>query len=162
METNGVMTANEPVAAYGTNSYADVMMMLYSMPITSEVKRHVSRRLAMEVDGKYLEQAIERVNHLARLKNDWDGYGASRILPEVVSNIREVLLMSDDTDWKDWLIGPENNGTLGIQSRKNRASISLGRSEFSYYALINGKRLGKSHIDFTPEAFYQVMRMLNK
>lgn len=162
METIGATTANEPIAACGTNSYTDVMMMLYSMPITPEVKRHVSRRLALEVDGKYLEQAIERVNHLARLRNGWDGYGASRILPEVVSNMREVLLISDDTDWKYWLIGPESNGTLGIQSSKHRASISLGRTEFSYYALIDGKRLGESHIDFTPEAFYQTMKMLNK
>lgn len=126
METDGVKTANEPVAAYGTNSYADVMMMLYSMPITSEVKEHVGHRLVLEVTGKNLSRVLARIDHLAGLKNDWDGFGASRILPAVITNIRAVVLASKDADWRNWTISPNVNGTLFLQSTKHVSSLSLG------------------------------------
>ncbi|MBR1932382.1 MAG: hypothetical protein IJ841_01690 [Prevotella sp.] len=163
METNGVMTANEPIASYGTNSYADVMMMLYSMPITSEVKEHVGQRLVLEVTGKNLSRVIARIDHLARLKNDWDGFGASRILPTVITNIRAVMLASKDTDWKDWTISPNVNGTLFLQSTKHVSSLSLGEKEYSSFTKKDGQREGKSHIPFSVEiSCRQCARLTNK
>lgn len=162
METDDVMTANEPIGAYGTNSYSDVMMMLYSMPITSEVKEHVAHRLVLEVTGRNLSRVISRIDHLARLKNDWDGFGASSVLPSVITNIRSVILASKDVDWKDWTISPNVNGTLFLQSTKYVSSLSLGEKEYSFFSKKDGQREGKSHIPFSVDGFLSVMRTLNK
>lgn len=161
MEENNEMKVQEPIAAYGTNSYADVMMMLYSMPITPEVKEHVGRRLMLEVREENLSKTIERVNHLAKLKNDWDGCGASRILPKVISNIREVILLSEDADWHDWTISPNVNGTLFLQSTKYMCSLSLGTDEYSYFSKKDGQREGKSHLPFSVKGFLSDMRTMN-
>ena len=64
METNDAMKASEPVAAYGTNSYADVMYFLHTMSLSPEVKEKVGRRLVLEVRGKYLSKAFSRLDHL--------------------------------------------------------------------------------------------------
>ena len=145
MEENDVMTAQEPTVSYGTNSYADVMYFLHTMSITPEVKERVGRRLVIEVTGKNLSKAFARLDHLAQLEKDWDG----------------VLSISDDEDWKEWMIGPDSNATLGLQSKTTKAAISIGIDEYSYYARINGKRYGESHVKFTPEAFLETMRLIS-
>ena len=137
---------SETVVAYGTSTYADVMMMIYSMPITQEVKENVGRRLMMEVTGKNLSRIITRIDHLTMLRYDWDGNGAVPILPKVVSNIRSVVLASKDSDWTDWTISPNVNGTLFLQSTKCVGSLSLGENEYSFFSKKNGVREGKSHI----------------
>ena len=162
MEQNDTMIAAEPVATYGTNSYADVMMMLYSMPITPEVKEHVGHRLVLEVTGKNLSRAIARIDHLAHLGKDWDGCGASRILPSVVSNIRAVILSSKDADWSNWTISPNVNGTLFLQSTKYISSLSLGEHEYSFFTKKDGQREGGSHIPFSVDGFLTTMRTLNQ
>lgn len=161
MEESNVMKADEPAVAYGTNSYTDVMMMLYSMPITPEVKEHVGLRLVLEARKENLSKAIERINHLAKLKDDWDGFGASRILPKVISNIREVLLSSEDADWHDWTISPNVNGTLFLQSKKSVSSLSLGTDDYSYFSKKDGLREGKSHLPFSVKEFLATMRTLH-
>ena len=56
------------------------------------------------------------------------------------------------------MISPDVNGTVGLQSETTGAVISLGATEYSYYARIEGKRFGKSHIDFAPESLLTLMR----
>jgi len=160
-DTDSRTKASEPAASYGTNSYSDVMMMLYAMPITSEVKDQVTRRLVLEMKGRNLSCTISRINHLASLRDDWDGYGASRILPQVISNIRSVVLCSKDSDWCDWTISPNTNGTLFIQSTKRICSLSLGTHEYSFFAQEKDGRKGESHLPFNAEAFLSQMRLLN-
>ena len=152
------MTANEPAAAYGTNSYADMMMMLYTMPMTSEVKRHVGQRLIEETTGTYLLEVVERIDHLSKLKKNWDGHGALPISRTVLNNIRNILLISNDDDWRNWMISPDVNATICLFSPRTKASISLGASEYSYYARINDDRHGESHIAYSPQAVLQLMR----
>ena len=161
MEDDVTTMASEPVAAYGTNTYADVMNMLHTMPITPEVKERVARRLTLEVTSKNLSKAFARLDHLATLKNDWDGEGALPISKKVINNVKSVLSISDDEDWEEWMIGPEGNATLGLQSKTTRAAMSVGAEEFSYFAMINGKRYGESHVKFTPESFLDIMRKIS-
>ncbi len=161
MEDNKTTMAAEPVAAYGTNSYADVMYLLHTMPITPDVKERVARRLTLEVTGKNLSKSFARLDHLASLEENWDGEGALPISRIVINNVKSVLAISDDKDWDEWLIGPDTNATLSLQSKTTRAAISIGTEEFSYYAKINGKRYGESHVMFNPEAFLDVMRKIS-
>lgn len=160
MEENNVVTVNEPAVAYGTKSYTDVMMMLYSMPITPEVKEHIGHRLVLEVREENLSKTIDRINHLAKLQDDWDGNGASRIHPKVISNIREVLLFSEGINWHDWTISPNVNGTLFLQSTEYVCSLSLGCDEYSYFCKKNGVREGESHLPFNAKAFLSTMQRL--
>lgn len=161
MADTNTNTAAEPTATFGGSTYADVMMMLYSMPITFAVKQQVTQRLVLEVKGKNLSRAINAVNNLNALRDDWDGMGASRILPPVISNIRAVLLLSTDDDWANWTISPNSNGTVFIQSTKYISSLSLGTAEYSYFTKKDGHREGKSHLPFDAKEFVSIMRYLN-
>ena len=133
-DTDSRTKSSEPAASYGTNSYSDV---------------------------RNLSCTISRINHLASLRDDWDGYGASRIQPQVISNIRSVVLCSNDSDWCDWTISPNTNGTLFIQSTKRICSLSLGTHEYSFFAQEKDGRKGESHLPFNAEAFLSQMRLLN-
>lgn len=151
-------TANEPAIAYGTNSYMDVMTFLHSMPITRKVKRQVAIRLVQEVSEPALADAFDKLDELSLLKEDWDGEGALPISPHVMKNMKDVLLISDNDDWENWMFGPEVNATIGLQSRKSRACVSLGAKEFSYYVRKNGERIAASHVDFSPTVFLNTLR----
>lgn len=155
---DNAITAQEPATVHGTNSYKDIMMMLYSMPITKEVKRHVGLRLVEETTKSHLAEAFDRIYHLSQLENDWDGHGALPISRVVLNNLRSVLLISDDEDWEDWMISPDVNATVCLYSPKTKASISLGATEYSYFARIDGKRHGESHVKYSPQSFLQLMR----
>ena len=124
VERQTVSTAVHPVMTYGTTSYADIMAMLHSVRITPEVKAHVGRRLMKESESRYLTDAYEKLDHLATLKQDWDGYGALPISPAVLDNVKAVLLISDNDDWKEWLIAPDSNATLCLEAKNTGASIS--------------------------------------
>ena len=108
-----------------------------------------------------LSRIFDRLNHLRTLQADWDGRGALPISRKVINNVRQVLAISDDADWKDWMLSPNVNATIMLQSKKRRASISLGGEEYSYYARIDGKDIGENHIDFNPAGFLSLMQNLD-
>lgn len=162
MEEKLVSEVSEPIVTYGPHSYADVMMMIYSMQITPEVKEHVGRRLMLEVTEKNLSKAFRRLDQLAQLKNNWDGYGALPVSAQVMNNIRRILVISDDEDWDSWTISPDVNGTICLYSPKTKASISIGAEEYSYFAMIDGVRYGESHVMFTPLSLLELMRKFGR
>lgn len=158
METNNAMKASEPVAAYPTMSYADMMAYIHSVHISREDKEKLGRRLVVEVTQPALAEAYERIEHLSTLENDWDGEGGLPVSPKVLNNLKSVLMISDNADWENWAISPDSNATIGLQSFTTDALISLGAYEYSYYARIDGVRYGESHVDFSPQSFLQLMR----
>ena len=161
MENQDIMNVNEPAVAYGTNSYADVMMTLYSIPMTREVKRHVGLRLIEETaTDSNLAKAFERLDYMAKLEDNWDGYGARRISSHVLDNLRKVLLISNNEDWKYWMISPSANGSLTLQSKCHVASISIGDKEFSYYCLKDDQEEGESHVEFSTLSLLEIMRRI--
>lgn len=158
MEDNTVTIASEPMVAHPLTSYNDVMSYLHSIRISREDKERVAHRLTVEVTQPALADAYDRIDHLAMLQKGWDGEGALPISPKVIRNIKSVLMISDNDDWQNWAISPDGNATLGLQSRKQKALISIGALEFSYFAMTKGQKCGESHIPFTPEALLGVMR----
>jgi hypothetical protein len=107
-----------------------------------------------------LSRAFDRLDHIATLEDGWAGKGSYAISPDVLNNLRSVLFVSDDADWRDWIIGPDVNATLGLQSKKSGGSISLGAKEFSYYVSKDGKELHDSHVAFSAKALLDVMRKI--
>lgn len=152
--------ASEPASGYRMNSYTDIMSMLHAMPMDQQVKEQVGRRLVLEVEGKNLSRAFARLDHLARLKRDWDGRGALPISRRVLNNVKSVLSISSDDDWKEWMIGPDTNATLGLQSKTTMACISVGAEDYSYYAEVDGKEYYGNHLNFTPESLLETMRSI--
>ena len=160
MDNNTVTMANEPMVAHPMTTYNDVMGYLHRIRITPEVKKSVAQRLMVEVTGKNLSKAFARLDHLSQLQNDWDGYGARKISYDVIDNLRDVLLISDDDDWKNWMISPAPNGSLSLQSKRHVASISVGDKEFSYYSCIDEIEDWADNVTFKPSIFLKVMRRL--
>ena len=158
MEDNVSTMASEPVAAYSTTSYSDVMEYMHSIHISREDKEKVAKRLTIEVSQPALAEAYERIDHLSTLPKDWDGHGALPISYKVLRNIKRVLMLSQNSDWEHWMIAPDTNATLCIESETTGAVISLGAYDYSYFAKIDGVRYGESHIDFNPESFLELMR----
>lgn len=160
MEENESMIASEPAIAYATTSYADVMDYIHSIHISREDKEKVAQRLSFEVTQPALRDAYERVDHLATLQKDWDGRGALPISHKVLNNIKQILMFSRNSDWEHWMMAPDVNATVGLQSDRTGAVVSIGAYEFSYYARIDGMRYGESHVDFDPEVLLGLMRKL--
>ena len=158
MEEDGVMKVSEPAVAYPIASYSDVMDYIHSVHISREDKEKVAQRLTVEVTQPALAETYDRIDHLSTLQKDWDGEGALPISPKVIRNIKSTLMISENSDWQNWTISPDGNATLGLQSKKQKALISIGALEFSYFAMIEGKKCGESHIPFTPETLLSVMR----
>ena len=160
MEDNVSTTVSEPVASYPMTSYNDVMSYLHSIRIAPEVKASVGRRLIVEVTEPYLSKAFERIDHLSLLNDDWDGYGAKKISYNVLRNLRDVLLISDNDDWENWMISPAPDGTLALQSKCHTSSISVGDKEFSYYSATDDMEDWGDNVTFTPSSFLEVMRKI--
>ena len=160
MEENNSNIVSEPVAVGLTNSYVDVMTMLHTMPITRKVKQQVAIRLVKELSEPSLSNAFDRLDELSHLQDGWAGEGSYAISRQVINNLKSVLLISEDEDWRGWMIGPDVNATIGLQSKSSDGSISVGTGEFSYYAEIDGQEIHASHVPFTPEALLAVMRKI--
>ena len=160
MEDEKVTMASEPMVAYPTTSYNDVMGYLHRIHITPEVKKSVAHRLMVEVNGQYLSKTFERLDYLCQLQDDWDGYGGKMVSYYVIDNLRSVLLIADDEDWKYWMISPAPNGSLSLQSKRHNAFISVGDKEFSYYSSTDNGEVGDSHLEFTPSSFLSLMRRI--
>ena len=160
MEDNKTTMASEPVAAYPMTSYMDAMAMIHTMHLTREDKERVGRRLVVETTEANLSKAFERIDHLGQLKDDWDGYGAKKISYYVLRNLRDVLLISDNDDWENWMISPAPDGTLSLQSKCHTSSISVGDKEFSYYSAAGDMEDWADNVTFTPYSFLEVMRKI--
>ncbi len=135
-------------------------MLINSLNISNQDKEVIGRRLVEEATGKNLSKMYSRLDAIGQLKKNWDGEGALPIARQTVDNIKRVLMISDDADWDGWMIGPETNATLGLQSKKTKACISVGTQEYSYYAVIDGLELHGNHLTFTPNSFLDLIRTI--
>jgi len=160
MEDNVSITVNEPVVARPMTSANDVMRYIHGINISREDKMTVGRLLIFEAENEYQADVLKRLDHLATLENNWDGYGASAVSPLVIDNLRSVVAASHNADWQYWIISPESNGALCLQSSKKMSSISLGDNEFSYYSCSPDKEVGEDHVPFTPMRLLGVMRKI--
>lgn len=136
----------------GSFSDSEILMM--------KLLRYVTR--LSKTENFYTQKILNRLKDLSSLQLNWDGFGALPISKNIIKTVKNLLSISEDKDWQNWLISPNVNATLTFQSQKNRASISLGEKEYSYYAVLNGKRLGESHIDFDAHKFLSLMRKLDQ
>lgn len=143
-----------------TPTYLNVMTYIHSIPITKEEKEKVGKRLVQEATEPALADAFAKIEELSKLQYDWDGEGALPISKNVLTNMKQVLLISDNSDWNNWMISPDVNATLGLQSIQSRACVSLGAKEFSYYVRKKDEKIAASHVNFEPNVFLNILRTI--
>lgn len=141
-------------------TFADVMTYLHGINISREDKKSVGRQLIFEAENENKAKVLNRLEHLSTLAYDWDGYGAMPISNTVIDNLKKVIDLSRDEDWEAWMISPETNGALGLQSKYHTSSISIGAYEFSYYSFTSENEVGENNIPFTAPKMLNIMRKI--
>lgn len=101
-----------------------------------------------------------RVEELKSLKKSWDGAHALPIEKKTVSNMQKVLKLGVSADFRDWVLFPDEAGTLLLQSRDGKASISIGNNSYSYVYEKDGKIVSGDKVRFATASLLDVMRKI--
>ena len=102
-----------------------------------------------------------RTTVLSRLYKGWDGAEANPIENKVIVNMQNVLKKGHDEDFADWVLFPDDNGTLLLQSQNKNASISLGNNLFSYVCQKDNDIISGENIRFSVSAFLNALKSIN-
>lgn len=90
-----------------------------------------------------------RTAELAALTKGWDGASAMPVEKKVVQNMQRLIRTGESSDFSGWVLFPDDNGTLLMQSKDGMASISIGKSSFSFVYTKNGKVNAGENIRFS-------------
>lgn len=159
MEDNGTMMAAEPAATYTPTVYDTVISYLHSNHMPIETKRAVYRQLQSEVADENLAYMKRRLKEYAKLEAGWDGDDAEALIPQIVDFMEELLRTCDSRDFSDWSLFPNVNGTLLLQ--RNDAAISVGLTEYSFFAESKGKAIGKDHDSLSVDSVINTIKTIN-
>lgn len=89
------------------------------------------------------EWVLGKIEECDSLKADWDGYGATPVLPEIVEIAKNFVRMSDgDILEKVSDVFPNSHGTLTFEWKRNdeeKMSLEIGKSNYSYFLRYNSK-----------------------
>lgn len=98
------------------------------------------------------------LDKLSYLKEGWDGLDALPISVEAVSNVLQMLAISDNKVWQDWVLEPNINGTLTLRSRSHSSAISLGADSFSFFVRNGRNIMGSDNVPFSAESVLRIMQ----
>ena len=99
-----------------------------------------------------------RTEELAALTAGWDGAEAMPIQKKTVQNVKRLIKAGLSSDFREWVLFPDDNGTLLMQSKDGTASISIGNNSYSFAIMKDGTvRTGES-IKFTPASVLKTLR----
>lgn len=130
-------------SSYGTRSKSAVPIVV--LPLNDEKSR--------------IKIALDKISYL---KAGWDGLDALPIAQEAILNVLQLLSVSDNHVWHNWLIEPNINGTLILRSRSHLSAISLGADSFSYYKKEGRNIKGQDNMPFSAEAVVGIMQSLSQ
>jgi len=102
-----------------------------------------------------------RTEELKNLPQSWDGQGAVPIEKKVVANMQSLLKQGLSTDFHNWVLFPDEAGTLLLQSREGNASISIGSNCYSYVFEKDGKIVFGDKVRFSLSSVLNVIRQIN-
>lgn len=101
-----------------------------------------------------------RTDELSVLQQGWDGADAMPMEKKTLQNIQRLIKAGISSDFKGWMLFPDDNGTLLLQSADGTASISIGSSSYSYVYIKDGKVNTGESVRFTPSAVLKTLRMI--
>jgi len=102
----------------------------------------------------------KRMEELAALQQGWDGSDALPMQTKTVNNIQRLIKAGVNADFKDWVLFPDDNGTILMQTKDGNASISIGNNSYSFVYNKDGKMNVGESIRFTPSAVLNTMRII--
>lgn len=82
------------------------------------------------------------IQGLAKLQNNWDGYGAMQVLPECLKNAIAILWRENLSSKYLTDVFANPNGTISLEwnNSKNTVGLEVGLRTMSYYMIINGDK----------------------
>lgn len=102
-----------------------------------------------------------RTEELRGLPQSWDGLGAMPVEKKVVVNMQKLIKQGVSADFQNWVLFPDDAGTLLLQARDGKASISIGTNSYSYVYDKNGKIYSGDKVRFSPSSVLNVIRQIN-
>ena len=100
----------------------------------------------------------KRTEELAALQQGWDGVDAMPMQKKTVQNMQRLIKAGFSSDFQDWVLFPDDNGTLLMQSTDGNANISIGNNYYSFVFTKNGKTNVGEAVRFSPSAVLTTMR----
>ena len=99
-----------------------------------------------------------RTVELAALPRAWDGADAAPMEKKAVDNVQKLLKAGVNSDFTNWVLFPDESGTLLLQSKDGNASISIGNHSYSYVYVKGGQILQGHKARFSPTSVLNVIR----
>ena len=107
----------------------------------------------------HLHSLKKKLSDIALLEEDWDGYEAERINPLTIKKFKKVLAACKTTDFAEWSLSPNTNGTLLLE--RDEAAISIASKEYSCYAEQGERYMEENHHEFTVTSLLDTVRRIN-
>ena len=104
----------------------------------------------------------DRTVELSSLKPGWDGADAMPMQKRTVQNVQRLIKAGVSSDFKEWVLFPDDNGTMLLQSKDGTASISIGNSSYSFVSTKGGQIKAEERVRFSPMAVLNTMRTISK
>ena len=101
-----------------------------------------------------------RTEELSSLQPGWDGVDSLPMERKTVRNMQRLLKAGISSDFKNWVIFPDDNGTLLLQSKDGNASISIGNNSYSYVFVRDGKVTSGESVRFSPSSVLSTLRSI--
>ena len=98
---------------------------------------------------------------LSKLYKGWDGADALPIESKTIANMQKVLKKCNDNDFEGWVLFPDDNGCLLLQTQNKNASISLGNNLFSFVYQKGGNIISGENIRFSVLSFLNALKSIN-
>lgn len=102
----------------------------------------------------------DRSLELAALPKGWDGADALPMNKKVVMNVQKLIKAGVSSDFKDWVLFPDDNGTMLLQSRNGDASISIGSNSYSFVCRKDGQLRTGEMVRFSPSSILKTIRAI--
>ena len=97
-----------------------------------------------------MEELIEQINEISLLSENWDGYNAIPVLPEIIEKTKQFInYLPKDVINKVTDIYPNPNGTISIDFENNndKLGLEIGKTSASYFIRKNGKYFGYDNVN---------------
>ena len=102
----------------------------------------------------------KRTLELAELTAGWDGSHALPMEKKALQNIQRLIKAGESADFQQWVLFPDDNGTILMQSKDGKASISIGNNSYSFVCTKNGKVNAGQNVRFSAASALKTLRDL--
>ncbi len=129
------------------------------LKVLQYVRKLASKDTSITLIGDAL-RLWNRLEELKLLKESWDGAGALPIEKKSILNLQKVLKQGVSADFRNWVLFPDEAGTLLLQSRDGKASISIGNNSYSYVYEKDNKIESGDKVRFSTSSLLDVIRKI--